>query len=134
VQAAASVADGLGEPGLHVHVDVLELDVPRQLAGGELAGDDVEAGGDRLGVGRRDDALAGEHARVRLRAGDVVRQEPLVEVDRRVERRRLGIELAGEAAAAGALGLAHAVAPYVGRVPSLGMRAVYAPRRRGETA
>ena len=53
----------------------------------ELAADLLEARDDLLGVRRRDDPLARQHARVRDRPGDIVRQEPPVEPDRRVQLR-----------------------------------------------
>ena len=50
----------------------------------------LQGRGDGLGVGRRHDALAGEHAHVRLRRADVVGQQPPVDGQRRREREEAG--------------------------------------------
>ena len=108
VQAAAGVADLVDQPRLDVHVHVLERVVPRQLAARELAprrGADPSR--DRRRVGGGDDALRGEHLGVRDRAGDVVREQPMIEADRGVERRRGGIERAFEATATCAFRFGH---------------------------
>jgi hypothetical protein len=100
-------------------VHVLERVVPRELAARELGRDVVERVGDLLRVTRRQEPARLEHARVRLRSGDVVRQEAPIEVDRRVHARRVGIEPRRETAAACALGR-HARSIYVAELIAAG--------------
>ncbi len=85
MQTPSGGADDLGEPALHVHMDVLErareLEAPRL----DFALDLSKTPRDGLGVGGFDDALAGEHGDVGLRTGDVLGGELTVEVDRGVD-------------------------------------------------
>ena len=71
VQAPARRADGLGQLALDGHVDVLVGDVELETAVLDAGGDAVEPGLDGIHVLGRNDAAGPEHARVRLRAGDV---------------------------------------------------------------
>ena len=63
----------------------------------QLALDVVEPAQQRLGVGVGDDAAGGEHAGVRARLGDVLRPQPPVEGDRRVQALEVGVLGLGEA-------------------------------------
>ena len=82
----AGRADERGEPGFHVHVDVLERAVEGEGAGLDLLPHPVQALGDRVRVLLRDDPLLRQHRDVRDGARDVLGVEPAVEVDRRVDR------------------------------------------------
>ena len=85
VQAPAGRADRASERTLHGHVDVLVVDVPGEGVGVDLRGDVGEARVDRGLVLGRDDALLGEHARMRAAAGDVVGRHVLVDLEARAE-------------------------------------------------
>ena len=83
-RCAAGPAAGpieLGEPALDVHVNVLERAREDEGPRLDFALDLVQAGGDGVGVGLRDDALGGEHGDMGERAGDVLGGELAVEVD-----------------------------------------------------
>ena len=97
VQPPRRLADDLDEAALHVHVDVFQRRIERALAGGDLLGHLVEPVDDGLGVGRRDQLRRGQHPRVGLAAAHVVAQEPAIEVNRRVERRRRRVHRPREA-------------------------------------
>ena len=47
---------------------------------------------DLRGLGHRNDALASEHADVRLRCRDVIRQQALINVERLRQREHIGME------------------------------------------
>ncbi len=81
VQALAGVADELREPRLDVEVHVLELELPVECAGFDFLRDLGQAALDVGKVGRADDALRGEHARMRKAAGDVGAPQAAVEAD-----------------------------------------------------
>ena len=85
VEPAAGRADRAGERALHGHVDVLVVDVPGEGALLDLGGDVGEARVDRGLVLGGDDALLGEHARVRAAAGDVVGRHVLVDLEARAK-------------------------------------------------
>ena len=104
VEAATGIADLVDEPRLDVHVHVLERVVPRELSRREPRLDAPQAVRDRVGVACRDDAARGKHLGVCDRAGDVVREEPMIEVDRRVHRSCGRIECAVESPSASAFG------------------------------
>ena len=81
VQAAASRADQLGEAGLDVEMDVLELGRELEAPALDLLLDLDQAAPDRRAVLAGEDALGHQHLGVRQRARDVLRIEPLVEAD-----------------------------------------------------
>ena len=78
VQAAARLADQLGESALDVHVDVFQRRVQAPLAALELAGDCFQSVNDGLRVGRCDESYCRQHARVRLAGAGVVPVQPAV--------------------------------------------------------
>src|SRR5690606_24300410 len=82
VQPLGRLADQLGKARLHVHVDVLQRRVLHQLARLDLGGNLIETGLNGGVVLRREDALSGGHGGVRLRTGDVLTPQALVEADR----------------------------------------------------
>jgi hypothetical protein len=75
-------ADDLPQPGLHVHVDVLEGGIEWEGAGFDLRGDFGEALDQRALVFGGDQADRGEHSGVRGRASQVEASERPIEVDR----------------------------------------------------
>ena len=78
-------SDELGEAPLDRHVDVLVVVGEAEAAGFELGRDLVESAKQlRLLVGR-EHTLLGENAHVGPRLPDVVRCEPSIEADRRVQ-------------------------------------------------
>ena len=81
MQPAGRLADQLLEPALDVHVHVLERARERERAGLDLGQHPVEAGADLAGVVLGDDALSGQHGRVRLGGAHVVGRQSLVEAD-----------------------------------------------------
>ena len=85
VELAADRADDLRQPPLDRHVDVLVVLAERERAAVELLLDALEPAEQRVAVGLADDPRLGQHRRVRARLLDVVRPEPPVEADRRVE-------------------------------------------------
>ena len=85
VQARAGGPDPLGEHALDRHVHVLVGDPPLELAGLDLAVDLREPRLDRVRVCLGDDALRGEHARVRDGAADVLGPHALVDRQRGAE-------------------------------------------------
>ncbi len=72
VEAAAGIADAVGQAGLDVHVDVFEGGVESEAAGFDFSGDLGEAVGDGGGVFLGDDAGVGQHRGVRTGPGDVL--------------------------------------------------------------
>ena len=92
VETAARGSDALGEHALDGHVDVLvAVDVERELATFDLAGNLVEALADEPLVLGRNHALVGKHGGMRLGATDVLAPHALVERKRRAK----ALELAG---------------------------------------
>jgi hypothetical protein len=73
--------DALRERALDVHVHVLEVAAPDELAGGDLLGDGVEAPQNRVTLLLRQDAGLGQHRGVGLRAADILGPETMVERD-----------------------------------------------------
>jgi hypothetical protein len=100
VQAPAGLAHQLGQPGLDVHVDVLQAGGQRQLAALDLRGHGIQAASDGLGLVLGHQTHRGQHAGVGLAAAYVITQQPAVEVDAGVQGRSGGIHGAGEAGAA----------------------------------
>ena len=82
--SATFYADLLGKPRLGLHMDVFEREVFGDAALLVIGGDRVETLGDRLGVPGRKDALRPQHRDMRLRAGDILPPQLLVERDRGV--------------------------------------------------
>ncbi len=81
VQAAAGLADGVGQALLDVHVDVLEIDGELELPSLDLLEDVLEAGDDLVAVLLCDDAAFREHRGMRDGASDVLVVHALVEID-----------------------------------------------------
>jgi hypothetical protein len=99
VEPAGGRADLLMQARLDVHVHVLERRVEREVPRAPFGEDLVEALEDGGGVGAGDDARLSQHGGVRLRAHDIVFDEPHVGVDRSVDPRHDGVRRSGEAAA-----------------------------------
>ena len=100
VELAADVPHQLDEPPLDVGVDVLQLGPEAEGAGVQLAAHRLQSLHQRVGLGGGEQAGAGQRARPRDAAGDVVGPQPLIERER-----------AGEALGGGIGGLAEAPAP-----------------------
>jgi hypothetical protein len=83
VQPLARVADQRREARLDVQVHVFEIQLPFELAAFDFALDLRHAALDGGEVVGADDALRGEHRRMRERPFDVDERQPLVEEDRR---------------------------------------------------
>ncbi len=81
VKLLAGDADIGGERRLDVHVDVLEPDLPREVAPLDALANSGQPCDDEVAVGLAEDSLAGEHAGVGDRALDVVAVQTLVELD-----------------------------------------------------
>ena len=81
VEPPRGLADALRQRGLDVEVDVLAVLAELEVARGDIRLDGPQAGGDGVAVVVGDDALGGEHPRVRDRACDVLAVEPAVEGD-----------------------------------------------------
>ena len=81
MQAPRSRPDQFGKPRFHIHVDVFEPCREREFPGFDLRADSFQTLGDRLLVGRRNDAFFRQHLAMRDRTGDVLRIELLVEAD-----------------------------------------------------
>ncbi len=79
VQALAGVARHGGQARFDVQVHVFQVQLPLERAGFDLLADLRHALLDGGAIGLRDDALLGEHGRVRERALDVEQREALVE-------------------------------------------------------
>ena len=88
VKTRARVADFGGEHALDGHVDVLVVDVEREVARLDLALDTLKARVDLVGILLRDDALVREHRCMGARACDVLRVELLVDGKRCAEALR----------------------------------------------
>ena len=99
MEAPGRLADHLLEPALDIHVNVFERARKRECAGGDLGLHLIEPAPNFGRVGFRDDALFGEHSRMRLRAFDVLGKEALVEADRGVDFLHDGIGARGKSAA-----------------------------------
>ena len=80
-QARRGRADGLVQPRLDVHVQVLEVVTPVEATGLDLTAHVPKPADDGLGVGLRHDALPAQHPRMGDRRLDIVRVEPPVVVD-----------------------------------------------------
>ena len=72
MQAFADLAHDFREPGLDVHVHVLEFGLPDKGAFPDFTGDLIKALHKSVSVLPADDALAGQHAGVSLRATDIL--------------------------------------------------------------
>jgi hypothetical protein len=83
-------------------VDVLVAAVEVERAGGQLGLHGVQRRQQRVAVLRGDDALRREHPRVGARLRHVVRPQPPVEAQRRVQAREDGVLGLGEAGHGGA--------------------------------
>ena len=79
VELAADVADAVDQRPLDVHVDVFQLVAEREVAGGDLLADLLQAGDDLVPLVVGEDADLGQHVGVGDRAADVVGVEPAVE-------------------------------------------------------
>ena len=88
MQARASLADVGDERLLDGHVDVLVVDIELEFARIDALLDAIEPRNDGLDVRGADDALCAEHARMRLRPGDVLSIQLLVNGQRRAETLR----------------------------------------------
>ena len=88
VQACARIADVRDERALNGHMDVLVVDVEGELPRLDALLHALEPAHDGIGVGLRDDARRSQHGRVRLRAGDILRIERLVNRQRGAEALR----------------------------------------------
>ena len=77
MQARPRVADVGDERALHGHVDILVVDVEREIACLDARLHAIEPVDDGRGV-RLDDARLRQHARVRLRPGDILRVQRLI--------------------------------------------------------
>ena len=86
MQPPRRLADQLTQPGLHVHVDVLELLPVGEGPGLDLGLDGVQAPEDRRLVIGGDDADLGQHLGMRPRAGQVLAGQPPVEAYGNVDR------------------------------------------------
>jgi hypothetical protein len=82
VQAFSRVADERGQALLDVQVHVLQVERPFEPAGFDLALHGFHAALDVDQVARADDALPGQHPRMRQRAADVLPPHAPVEIDR----------------------------------------------------
>ena len=82
VQLAADVAELLGQGRLDVHVDVFPLQHEREPPLLDLGLDLRQPPDDPLALVGRQQPDVRKHPRVRLRAQDVVTEQPLVEGDR----------------------------------------------------
>ena len=85
VQAAADRTGQLDQAALDRHVDVFVAGLEAEALLAQLGFDELQPGEQRVAIGRADDLAVGEHARVRARGGDVLRPQPPVEPDRRVQ-------------------------------------------------
>jgi len=86
VQAPRRRTDQLAQPGLHIHVDVLELVPEGEGPVADLGGDGVEAGLDGRLVLTCNHALHAQHRRVGAGAGQILVGKPPVEPDGDVDR------------------------------------------------
>ena len=85
VQALACLADPTRELALDRHVDVFIVDVEGEVPGIDVRLDGREPLLDPLGVLPADDALVGQHGRMRLGSGDVLLGQVPVDRQRRAE-------------------------------------------------
>jgi len=92
VQPPTRVADLVDQPGLDVHVNVLERRFPRQLTTLQPCRHAPEPADDRGGVLGADQPLGGEHLGMGDRPCHIMRQQPAIEADRCVQRRRCGVK------------------------------------------
>ena len=83
MQPLARVADGRDQARLDIHVHVFEIDAPSKGAGRDLGRNHRHAAFDFSQVLRGNNALLGEHLRVRERTLNIDRGHALVEGDRR---------------------------------------------------
>ena len=72
MQAFADLAHDFREPGFDVHVHVLEFRLPDEGAFPDFTGDLIKTLHKSVSVLSADDALAGQHAGVSLRATDIL--------------------------------------------------------------
>ena len=93
--------NALGQFGLDVHVDVFELGLPLEFAGGDFLADLIQAFGDGAQFILFQHADFLEHRRVGDGAGDVVPPQAPVEGNGFGELRDVGGGAAGETSAAG---------------------------------
>ncbi|OIQ67715.1 hypothetical protein GALL_507040 [mine drainage metagenome] len=82
MQALASVADELSQPGFDVEVDVFEFEFPVEALRLDVLADLRHAAFDRCKIVAADDAALRQHGGVGQRAGDIEQRQPLVEIDR----------------------------------------------------
>ena len=81
VQAAAGLADGVGQALLDVHVDVFEVDGELEVALLDLLQDVLEPRDDLIAVLVRDVAAFREHRRMRNGTSDILVVHALIEID-----------------------------------------------------
>ena len=81
MQAAARLADGLGEALLDVHVDILEVDGEIELPILDLLLDVLESLDNLIAILLRENAAFREHPRVGNGAADILMIHALVEID-----------------------------------------------------
>ena len=79
MQALASLADATRQLALDRHMDILVVDIEAEVAVIDILLDSGQALGNRLLVLDTDDALGGQHLGMRLRAGDILLIEMLVD-------------------------------------------------------
>ncbi len=85
VQPAGGVADQFGQPGLHVHMDILKRPFEIEGAGLDLGQDLIQPGQDRFAVFGGDDLFGDQHLAMGLGGGNILGIEPLIKADRRVD-------------------------------------------------
>ena len=85
MQPSRRRSDDVLQPAFDVHVNVFERAGEHEFPALDFAHDLVETFADLARVHLRDDAGFGQHRRMRLRSADVLRRQPLVERDRRVD-------------------------------------------------
>ena len=81
MQPSRRRADNLRQPRLDIQVNVFQFPLEDEVACGDFLFDLLQAFQDGLAVILGNDAFAGQHARMRLRAGQVFTRQALVEID-----------------------------------------------------
>lgn len=86
MQPSRRLSDQVGQSRLHIHMHIFERTRERELTSLRLGQYLIEAGEDGAAVGWGENALVNEHRGMGLRAGDVLDDHALVDVDGRIDR------------------------------------------------
>ena len=84
VESSGNRPDQFGQPRFGDHVNIFKVEIDGYAVRRIFGGDPIQTGADRCRILGRNDALLPQHGDMRLRSGDILLPQSLVEGDRGV--------------------------------------------------